>query len=418
MSAPVAAVVATGDELLGGTAVDTNSSAIAARLLELGFRVERFVVLGDDEAALASTLVELGARCAVIVVTGGLGPTLDDVTRSAAARATGVDLELSTESLESIRGWFARHGRPFAASNERQAWFPRGAEILPNPHGTAPGFACRVGRAHVFALPGPPREMRPMLEAEVVPRIAKLVAGNLLAGTEAPLATSLYLFGLAEGAFADRCGPWMARTEDPLLGVTARGGVLTARLVARGGDGDRFERRLREFRERFAEWIFSEEDASPARALARVLLERKLSVAIAESCTGGLVAEKLTRVPGISAVFERGYVTYSDRAKSELLGVDPALVRAKGAVSAEVAEAMARGAAERSGARLAVSVTGIAGPDGGTEAKPVGLVWVATCRDGRTSAHERRFGVRGRDLVREFAANTALDLARRAALED
>ena len=157
-------------------------------------------------------------------------------------------------------------------------------------------------------------------------------------------------------------------------------------------------------------------------SLATRLGERCLAagvvVATAESCTGGLVAEKLTRVPGISAVFDRGFVTYSDRAKSELLGVDPALVRAKGAVSAEVAEAMALGAAKAAGARLAVAVTGIAGPDGGTEAKPVGLVWIATCRDGKTAAHERRFGVRGRDLVREFSANTALDLLRRDALRE
>jgi nicotinamide-nucleotide amidase len=406
-------VVATGDELTTGSAVDTNSAAIAARLLDLGFEVERFVVLGDDEEALAAALVDLGSRCDAVVVTGGLGPTLDDVTRSAAARAAGVELELSKASLSEIQAWFVGHGRPFAASNERQAWFPRGAEILPNPVGTAPGFATRIGRAAVFALPGPPREMHLMLEDEVLPRLRKLAG----AGAGALARAGFYLFGLSEGAFADQCGPWMRREGNPLLGVTAKSGVLSARLVARGEDersaAALLEGRAREFRERFAEWIFSEADDDPAFALGKTLIRRNLPVAVAESCTGGLVAEKLTRVPGISAVFERGFVTYSNRAKEEMLGVDPALIERRGAVSGEVAEAMARGAAQRAGTRLAVSLTGIAGPDGGTPEKPVGLVWFGISVDGRTSAVERRFVVRGRDLIREFAANTALDLLRR-----
>jgi nicotinamide-nucleotide amidase len=413
----LAAVVATGDELVTGMAVDTNSAAIAARLLELGFETERLVVLGDDEEALALVLEDLGARCATIVVTGGLGPTLDDVTRAAAARAAGTDLALSGATLADLKVWFARHGRAFAASNERQAWFPRGAEILENPLGTAPGFACRVGGALVFALPGPPREMAAMLEGCVVPRLARLgPAGEALARAR------FFLFGLSESAFADRCGAWMDRAGNPRLGVTAQGGVLSASLVARAPDdraaGDLLARRAQEFRERFAEWIFSETDVDPARAVGRELIARGLSLATAESCTGGLVAEKLTRVAGISAVFDRGYVTYSNRAKCELLGVDPARIAQHGAVSGEVAEDMARGAAQRAGARLALSVTGIAGPEGGTAEKPVGLVWFGVVRDGSATVHERRFAVRGRDLVREFAANTALDLLRRSLMRD
>ncbi|MFN0007638.1 MAG: CinA family nicotinamide mononucleotide deamidase-related protein [Planctomycetota bacterium] len=417
MSPAVAAVIATGDELVNGTSVDTNSAAIAGRLLELGLRVERFVVLGDDEARLASTLVDLGARCAVIVVTGGLGPTLDDVTRSAAARAMGVSLERSEESLATIRAWFESHGRTFAASNERQAWFPRGAEVLPNPKGTAPGFACRVGGARVFALPGPPGEMAPMLEHEVLPRIRREVPrpGGLAIGR-------FYLFGLSEGVFADRSGPWMDREANPLLGVTAKLGVLSATLLATGADdGDAagiLAARAAEFRSRFAEWIFGEDEPDLAFVVGRALLARKIQVAVAESCTGGLVAARLTRVPGISAVFDRGYVTYSDRAKTELLGVDPAVLARHGAVSGEVAAAMARGAAERSGARVAVAVTGIAGPDGGTAEKPVGLVWFGVHALGATRVEERRFVVRGRDAIREFAANAALDLLRRALPRD
>jgi nicotinamide-nucleotide amidase len=417
MSGLRAAVVATGDELVTGSAVDTNSAAIAARLLELGFRTERFVVLGDDEEALSSTLQDLGVRCSAIVVTGGLGPTLDDVTRSAAARAMGVDLVLSSSSLDAIRSWFTRHGRPFAASNERQAWFPRGAEILENPRGTAPGFAGRVGSARVFALPGPPSEMIPMLEAEVVPRLRREFpgAGGLAIGR-------FHLFGLSEGVFADLSGAWMDRASDPVLGVTAKLGVLSATLVATGTDdaeaGRRLAARAREFRERFAEWIFDEQDSDLAFVVGRTAIDRGLRIATAESCTGGLLAARLTRVPGISAVFDRGFVTYSNAAKIELLGVDPALVAEHGAVSAEVAGAMARGAGERAGARFAASVTGVAGPDGGTTEKPVGLVWFGVFADGSVRCEERRFAIRGRDAIREFAANTALDLLRRALPRD
>ncbi len=254
-----------------------------------------------------------------------------------------------------------------------------------------------------------------MLEAEVVPRVRRSAESGSSAAALAR--AKFYLFGLSESAFADRCGAWMDRAGNPLLGVTAKNAILTARLVAREADeraaAELLARRASEFRERFAEWIFSETDAEPAWALGRELIRRKLTVAIAESCTGGLVAEKLTRVPGISAVFERGMITYSNRAKEEMLGVEASLIEKHGAVSAQVAEAMARGAAERSGARFAVSVTGIAGPDGGTAEKPVGLVWFGISADGATSSLERRFAVRGRDLIREFAANTALDLLRR-----
>lgn len=407
-----AALIATGDELLLGTTVDTNSGWLASRLADLGWAPERAVVLGDDEDALAALLRELCPRHPLVIVTGGLGPTLDDVTRSAAARAAGVELELAPDVLLGLREWFAGAGRPFAASNERQAWFPRGAEVLANAHGTAPGFALGVGGARVFALPGPPREMRPMFEAEVVPRLGAL--GSASGATET---RTFYLFGLSESAFADLSGPWMERGANPLVGVTASRGVLSVRLRARGAT--RAEARgladalAAAMRERFAEHLFSESEPDPARALGHELLARGVAVATAESCTGGLVAEKLTRVPGISAVFSTGFVTYADAAKAALLGVAPELLARHGAVSREVAEAMARGAARAAGARAAIAVTGIAGPGGGSAEKPVGMVWIATILDGEVESAERRFAVRGRELVRDLAANTACDLLRR-----
>ena len=416
MSAPVAAwIVASGDELVEGRNVDTNSGWLARELRRLGLAVERFVVLGDDEGALRALAEEAGRRVDLVLVTGGLGPTLDDVTRHALAAAAGVDLVEDTHSLETIRGWFLARGRPFAESNRRQALVPRGARVLENPLGTAPGFVLRVGRALLAALPGPPREMERMYTAELAPLLERELPAR------APIrSASFHLFGLPESSFADRCGAWMERAQNPLLGVTAKAGVLNAVLTAHAATAGEAEALLAaravEFRARFAEWIFSEESGDLALVLGRLLLERGVTIASAESCTGGLVAAKLTSVPGISAVFGSGWVSYANAAKERLLGVPPELLQGHGAVSREVAEALARGAAERSGARLALALTGIAGPGGGSEEKPVGLVWFATSFDGRVESSERRFTVRGRDLVREFAALTALDLARRRVL--
>jgi nicotinamide-nucleotide amidase len=344
------------------------------------------------------------------VVSGGLGPTLDDLTRHALAAAAGVELVEDQAALEALRGWFRARGRPWAESNRRQALFPRGAELLPNALGSAPGFLLRSGRALVAALPGPPREMQRVFEDELRPRLL-----GALPPRPARAQARFHLFGLPEAAFADRCGAWMARDADPLLGVTAHSGVLSAQLAS--SDEARVRARAAEFRERFREWIFSEESGDLARVLGELLLARGITVATAESCTGGLLAQRLTQLPGISAVFGFGFVSYADAAKRELLGVEPALLERHGAVSLPVAEALARGAAQRSGARLAVSITGIAGPGGGSAEKPVGLVCFATSFDGLVQSTERRFAVRGRDLIREFAAQTALDLARRRVLD-
>jgi nicotinamide-nucleotide amidase len=407
------ALVGTGDELVEGRHVDTNSAEIARALIEAGLEPRRFTVLGDDEVALARTLLDLATDHGAILITGGLGPTLDDVTRHAVARAAGVELVRDDAALAGLHELFARRGRPFAESNARQALFPRGAVVLPNPNGTAAGFALEFAGTLVCALPGPPREMRPMLAGHVLPLLTERVAG--LPCVERRM---LHLYGIPEGAFADGAGAWMARDSNPIVGVTASGGRLSVSVRAEAptralaiGLADQ---RAAEVRERFAAWLFSEDDPDLSHVLGRALIARGVTVALAESCTGGLAAERLTRVPGISAVFEYGFVTYANRAKSDLLGVDAPLLAAHGAVSAPVAAAMARGAADRSGARLAVAITGIAGPGGGSAEKPVGLVWFGLAVDGVVTTEERRFLDLGRDLVREFAANTAFDLLRRA----
>jgi nicotinamide-nucleotide amidase len=402
-------LIATGDELVEGRTQDSNSGWLARALLELGVEVERMHVLGDDEDGLAQ-LVQLGAReVDLMVITGGLGPTLDDVTRHALARAAGVELEYDEEIALGIQHWFESRGRPFAQSNRRQALFPLGAVRLANPIGTAAGFLMPIGRAQVAALPGPPRELEAIWQGELRGLLSERLA---LDGTR--LSRSFHLFGLPESAFADHCGAWMERSENPRLGVTAKAGVLSAVLVARGAQASaRMRERVEEFEQRFAPFLFSTHSPDLALALYERLAQRQACVAVAESCTGGLIAAKLTAIPGISAVFAKGFVTYANEAKTEELGVPPALLAAHGAVSREVAEAMALGAARRARARLAVAVTGIAGPAGGSAEKPIGLVCFATVLDGVLASEERRFTVRGRDLIREFAAQTALDLARR-----
>jgi nicotinamide-nucleotide amidase len=413
-----AVVIATGDELVRGSHADTNSALVARVLASLSLDCRRFVVLGDDEDALVEELSRCLREGVVAIVGGGLGPTLDDVTRAAFARALATTLERDATVDARLRELFAARGREYSESNARQALFPRGARILRNERGTADGFACAQGRALLVALPGPPRELEPMLRGEVL----ELVRAHL--ARHAPdlgvARTAVFkLSQLPESRFADLCGDWMARGRNPLVGVTASLGVLTATIRARGRDAAEAEALLatqaRAFRERFAAWIHAEGEVDLETLLVAELRARGATLALAESCTGGMVSARVTRVPGASSAYLRGWITYSNAAKVADLGVPSALLEAHGAVSAEVARAMAQGAARRSGARLALSITGIAGPDGGSETKPVGLVWLALSVDGAVQAHERRYMALGRDLVREFATRDALWLLLEAA---
>ena len=401
-----AAVITVGDELLAGDHPDLNTPAIAQALAGVGLRLERACVLGDDEAELARLVSEYAASHAVVFVTGGLGPTLDDVTRHALARAAGVALVLSEPALVDLRRWFERSGRTMAKANERQALLPEGGQLLCNRRGTAPGIELLLGGARVFALPGPPAEMQDMLAKEVLPRLKPASGG------EYHVQTRMHLFDLSESLFADRVGEWMEREANPLIGVTAKAGVLSVRLVARSTRLEQAEQllasRVDEMRGLFQEHLLSETAADPAHALGQFLIEHGITLALAESCTGGLVASRLTNVPGISAVFGRGWVTYSNEAKQCELGVSAERLAEHGAVSAEVVEAMALGAAERAECRAALAVSGVAGPGGGTPEKPVGLVWYGLALDGRVTSFSRRWPDAGRERVREWATNFAL----------
>jgi len=411
-----AGLIAIGDELLAGAHPDLDSPQVARCLAEVGRHVEHVAVVGDDERAISETMVDMARRYPLVITSGGLGPTLDDVTRHAAARAAERPLLLSQEALAQVRAWYQRADRPMPDSNERQALVPEGAQVLLNRRGTAPGFRVELEDSQLFVLPGPPHELEGMLDDALRPWLQAHPVGQ-----EAFAIRRFHLFDLSESVFADAVGDWMQRDANPLMGVTAKRGVLSVRLLARGRSADKarslVDERAAAFLQRFGEHVFSESTPELAFALAEELARHGTTVTTAESCTGGMVASELTRVPGISALLSEAVVCYSNAAKVERLGVDPACLEAHGAVSEEVAEAMARGAAERTGADLALAVTGVAGPGGGTPEKPVGLVCFAVCLGGRLSVCTRRWPDAGRDRVREWATSKALSLMLEAVRE-
>lgn len=408
VSAVRAALLAVGDELLSGAQADTNSGWLSRQLAALGIAVEAVELVGDDEELIADAVGRALARAELVLVGGGLGPTLDDVTRHGVARHFGRVLVEDPGALAEVARWFQGRGVEMSDTNRRQALFPAGARCVRNRAGTAPAFLLEEEGRALFALPGPPRELEVVWREEVVPWL------RARGWTRPAIAERrFYLFGLPESRFAERAGDWMARDADPRMGCTVRDGTLTATLRARSdapGSLADLERRAEDFRTRFAAECYSESEWELEAVLARELLARGASITLAESCTGGMAQALLTRVPGISRAFKRGFVTYSDEAKVELLGVPPERLRDHGAVSREVAEAMAAGAARASGADLALAVTGIAGPDGGSDEKPVGLVWFATAWKGRVLATERRLPPVDRDSIRRVAARTALFL--------
>lgn len=408
-----AATLAIGNELVEGSHADTNSGEIASALAELGIEVEQFRVLGDDLGLIERSLRELCAEYGIVVATGGLGPTLDDITRDAAAKAAGVPLALDAARLEELQRLWAQRGRAMPAANERQVWFPVGAQVMSNTVGTAPGFRVWIDGGMLAALPGPPREMRAMLQAELLPWIRATCGVG-----PAICVRTLYLCGLPESEFADLVGDWMARGENPRVDVTAHAGVLSVKVVGKQASQEAAraitQARADALALRFAAHVFSREDPRLELALLGALRARGWRIAFAESCTGGGIAARMTSVPGSSEVFRESWVSYSNEAKIRRLGVPAPLLEAHGAVSREVAEAMAVGARRESGADLALSVTGIAGPDGGSEAKPVGLVWFGLADPSGVRSFERRYLRHGRDSVRAFAVHAGLELAWRA----
>ena len=406
MTTPRACLLAIGDELLHGKVVDTNSAKIARALETLGVQVIGIAAVGDDVADGVAALRRAAASAEVVVMTGGLGPTGDDRTRLVAARAAGVELRFVPESWQQIEAWFGRLGREPSPSNRQQAECPVGAEPLENRCGTAPGFALRCGQALCFALPGVPAEMEAMLADHVLPRLRQeLRLGSVVIH-------ELHLAGSSEARIGEKIADLLAAGHRPQVGINAHAGSYTIRIVGEGADAAAIaaevERVAAVVRDRLREWIVYEGPESPAALVARECIEGGITLAIAESCTGGLLCARLTEVPGISAVLLAGYVTYSNAAKQDVLGVPAALLAAHGAVSPEVAGAMAEGARRRAGAALGVGITGIAGPGGGSAEKPVGLVCFGLAFAGQVTTWSLRVADLGRSFIRERAIHEAL----------
>ncbi len=405
-----AEIIAVGSELLTPFRLDTNSLFLTSELNQLGIRVIHKAVVGDTPEEMRSSFSHALGRAELIVASGGLGPTDDDRTRDTVAELLGRKLRLDEEILRHIQERFRRFGRAMPEINKRQAMVPEGATVLPNPRGTAPGLWLEASGHIVVLLPGVPSELRALFEMEVGPRLAKFNHRERLYTRE------LRIVGLTESEVEQRVSPLYslyADTETTIL-ATQNGIQLHPRTWS--DDSEKAERLLDEITDRMAmalgENLYSTKGETLEQVVARILTENCVTIAVAESCTGGMLAERLTNVPGSSSYFLGGIVCYSNELKTSLVGVPKETIETKGAVSSEVALAMAEGIRKCAGAKIGVGTTGIAGPAGGTPEKPVGLVHIGLADE--RGATEKAFRFPGdRDRIRHFATQTALDMVRR-----
>ncbi len=402
-------VINTGTELLLGNTLNTHGAWFGRELFKLGLRISRQTTVPDGDA-IRDSLQETLSRADAVIVTGGLGPTSDDLTREITAEVLGLELITDEAALRSLGEFFALRGKPMVDANLKQALCPVGADILPNPNGTAPGIYVPPrlnGRSNcaVFLLPGPPRELYPMYHAEVVPRL------RALAGVEnLHEALVLKFTGIGESDFHQGIDARLAEVPDLEYGYCAHIGEVDLRLI---GDAAALEAGRKIALERFGNYLISDDESSMEETVVRLLKERGMTFATAESCTGGLIASRITNVPGASEVFTHGFVTYANEAKTGLLGVSPSDIEIHGAVSEVVARAMAEGALQKSGTGIAVSVTGIAGPGGGSEEKPVGTAWIAVAMRGGPTEAFRVFHPRNRKDFKLAVSQAALEAVRR-----
>jgi nicotinamide-nucleotide amidase len=404
---PGVEILVVGDEILSGQTTDTNSGYAARQLRAAGLEVTRVTEVGDREDAIQSAAAEAIRRARVLVVTGGLGPTPDDLTKEAFATLFGDALEMDEPTLDEIRSRFARRGLKMTENNRKQALLPRTAQKIPNPMGSAPGVHWQRQECDVFLLPGVPGEMRAMLDTEVIPRLRGRVASTAI--QYAVFRTT----ALPESEVAQRLQPEIDKRNDLRWAFYPGRGSVDVHVVQSSGSEAGFRAACDAVRKRLGAFLYSETPGeSLAEVVVRLLTRNGHRIAVAESCTGGLLGARITSVPGSSTVFVGGFVTYDNAAKRDWLAVPEALLQRHGAVSAEVAVAMAQGARERGGADVALAITGIAGPSGGSEEKPVGLIYLALADAGASWTRKLQLGPH-RDLNRTLAAQLALDMLRR-----
>jgi nicotinamide-nucleotide amidase len=405
-----AEVISIGSELTSGQNLDTNSQWLSRRLAEIGIAVGWHTTVADDLAANVEAFRIAAGRAALVLASGGLGPTQDDLTREALARAAGVELGFNDASFAEIRAMFARRGRTFPERNRVQAYFPAGAEPIPNANGTAPGIWMRLGACHIAAVPGIPSEMYAMYETQVKPRLLALgLGGGVL------VQRKINCFGAGESAVEEKLLDLTRRDHVPEVGITVSDATISLRILASAPDEAAARAQIapveRTICERLGDLVFGFEEEELHEVVGRLLDQKRLSLATAESITGGLVAERICRHPGASQWFRGGIVAYDNRVKVGLLGVPQALIDEHGAVSAPVVEAMAVGCRSRLGTDLAVSTVGLAGPGGATPDKPIGLVHVGLAWPGGVLSRHWNWGGT-RTEVQSRTAKLALNLVR------
>lgn len=408
-----AELIAVGTEILLGDIVNTDAQVISQGLSELGIDVYYQTVVGDNPERLERVIREAKERADIIITTGGLGPTLDDLTKETLAHVFGKGLVLHQQSLDHIRRFFAEIGREMTANNEKQAWLPEGCVPLHNDWGTAPGCAFEADGTHVIMLPGPPRECEPMFRYRAMPYLYPLAGGCIVSH-------NVRVFGLGESAMENILHNEMATMTNPTIAPYAKTSECFARITAKADTQEEAERMLKPVVDQvvsaLGEYVYGVDVDSLEQVVGKMLTERGMTLSVAESCTGGLVSKRITDLPGASAYYKGGVCSYANEVKMAVLGVSAETLESVGAVSPEVAEQMARGVAKCMDTDVGVGITGIAGPDGGSEQKPVGLVHISVWMEGKQQTHEMH-GSLGRDRVRNQAASTALDMIRRMLLQ-
>lgn len=411
-----AEILCVGTELLLGDIVNTNAAFLSRGLAELGIRTCRHTAVGDEPSRLRSAFTAALDSYDLVITSGGLGPTYDDLTKETIADVLGLPLELDSDVLCRIEEYFQRTGRVMTENNRKQAMVPHGATVLRNDYGTAPAVAIRDEKRNktVIMLPGVPKELMPIFSEQAVPYLKSLLDSSAI------ISKNVYIFGIGESAVEDKLGTLLTASTNPSVAPYCKAGEVRLRVTAESQSAATASRMCDEVIERIragevGEYIYGIDVDTLENALVELLHKTSLTLCCAESCTGGLIAERITSVAGCSDVFAGGCVTYTNKIKQELLGVSAKTLDEFGAVSAETAMEMARGARQRLGTDIAVSATGIAGPSGGTEQAPVGTVFIGlSSKQGETFRRLSLSSMRSREYIREVSASNALDMAIRA----
>lgn len=410
----VVEIICVGTEILLGNIVNTNAAYMAEKCAQLGLTNYFQTVVGDNEERLSMAIKQAIGRSDIVILSGGLGPTEDDLTKEVAAKECGKKLFLDEQSKKNIENYFAKRGIEPTDNNWKQAYIPEDSIILPNNNGTAPGVIIENENCKVILLPGPPNELIPMFEESVIPYINNLTPGVIYSQT-------VKLCGIGESKAETMIKDLISEQTNPTIATYAKTGEVHIRVTA-SAESEKSARKMikpmvKELKNRFGNSIYTtEDDVTLEKSVVDLLLANKLTIACAESCTGGMLAARLVNVPGVSEALKSGYITYSNKAKRKLLNVKKTTLQKHGAVSEQTAEEMVKGLAFVSKADVCVSITGIAGPDGGTDEKPVGLVYMACCVKGEVTVKKYNFSG-NRSKIRESATSAALSLLRNCILE-